>query len=65
MEWLDVRHPEYVDRLGDLVAKGRIEIVGGAFELVEDEHGSLVGSQRLECFLDPLEGLSSLGLLTG
>jgi alpha-amylase len=31
MEWLDDRHPEYVDRLGDLVAKGRIEIVGGAF----------------------------------
>lgn len=31
MEWLDANHAEYVDRLGDLVAKGRIEIVGGAY----------------------------------
>ncbi|MCC6493649.1 MAG: DUF1926 domain-containing protein [Pirellulales bacterium] len=31
MEWLDARHPEYVDRLGHLVATGKIEIVGGAF----------------------------------
>jgi alpha-amylase len=31
MEWLAVRHPEYVDRLAALVAAGRIEIVGGAF----------------------------------
>ena len=31
MEWLDARHPEYVDRLGGLVAMGRIEIVGGPF----------------------------------
>ncbi len=31
MEWLDAHHPEYVDRLADLVAKGRIEIVGGAY----------------------------------
>lgn len=31
MEWLDDRHPEYVDRLGSLVATGRIEIIGGAF----------------------------------
>ncbi len=31
MEWLDVHHPEYVDRLADLVAEGRIEMVGGAF----------------------------------
>jgi 4-alpha-glucanotransferase len=31
MEWLDARHPEYVDRLGGLVAAGRIEIVGGPF----------------------------------
>src|SRR5262245_25867925 len=31
MEWLDDRHPEYVDRLARLVAAGRIEIVGGAF----------------------------------
>lgn len=31
MEWLDARHPEYVDRLASLVAAGRIEIVGGPF----------------------------------
>jgi alpha-amylase len=31
MEWLDGRHPEYVDRLGRLVADGRIEIIGGPF----------------------------------
>ena len=31
MEWLDANHPEYVDRLADLAAAGRIEIIGGAF----------------------------------
>ncbi|MBM4088046.1 MAG: DUF1926 domain-containing protein, partial [Planctomycetes bacterium] len=31
LEWLDDRHPEYVDRLSALVAAGRIEIIGGAF----------------------------------
>ncbi|MCO6457625.1 MAG: DUF1926 domain-containing protein [Pirellulaceae bacterium] len=31
MEWLDEHHPEYLDRLGALVAAGRVEIVGGAF----------------------------------
>jgi len=31
IEWLDARHPEYLDRLAELCAKGRIEIVGGAF----------------------------------
>jgi alpha-amylase len=31
MEWLDANHPDYVDRLGGLVASGRIEIVGGAY----------------------------------
>ena len=31
MEWLDAAHPEYVDRLAALVAKGRLEIVGGAY----------------------------------
>ncbi len=31
MEWLDQRHPDYLDRLAELVATGRIEIVGGAF----------------------------------
>ncbi|MEI8375289.1 MAG: alpha-amylase, partial [Planctomycetota bacterium] len=31
MEWLDAAHPEYVDRLAELAAKGRIEIIGGAF----------------------------------
>ncbi len=31
MEWLDACHPDYVDRLADLVARGRLEIIGGAF----------------------------------
>jgi 4-alpha-glucanotransferase len=31
MEWMDQRHPEYLDRLAKLVADGRIEIIGGAF----------------------------------
>ncbi|MEM7453030.1 MAG: alpha-amylase/4-alpha-glucanotransferase domain-containing protein [Planctomycetota bacterium] len=31
MKWLDERHPEYLDRLAQLVAHGRVEIVGGAF----------------------------------
>jgi alpha-amylase len=31
MEWLDANHPEYVDRLAELVAQGRIEIIGGPF----------------------------------
>ncbi len=31
MEWLDERHPDYLDRLAGLVAAGRIEILGGPF----------------------------------
>jgi hypothetical protein len=31
MEWLTANHPGYVDRLAELVAQGRIEILGGAF----------------------------------
>jgi hypothetical protein len=31
MEWLDERHPEYVDRLSQLVSRGRIEILGGPY----------------------------------
>lgn len=31
MEWLDARHPEYVDQLAELVAENRIEIIGGAY----------------------------------
>lgn len=31
MEWLDVNHGEYLDRLARLVAAGRMEIIGGAF----------------------------------
>ncbi|MFP6694024.1 MAG: alpha-amylase, partial [Pirellulales bacterium] len=31
MEWLDEKHPEYLERLRFLVSSGRIEIVGGAF----------------------------------
>jgi alpha-amylase len=32
MQWLDVNHPEYVDRLRQLVAEGRLEIIGGPLE---------------------------------
>lgn len=31
MEWLDAKHPEYVDRLAGLVSAGRLEIIGGAY----------------------------------
>ncbi len=31
MEWLDQRHPDYLDRVAGLVAQGRIEILGGPF----------------------------------
>ncbi len=31
IEWLAQHHPEYLDRVAELVAAGRIEIVGGAF----------------------------------
>ncbi len=31
MDWLDERHPEYVDRVARLVAAGRVEIVGGPY----------------------------------
>ncbi len=31
MQWLDERHPEYLDRLAALVGYGRIEIIGGAY----------------------------------
>src|SRR5262249_37836212 len=31
MEWIAAQHPEYLDRLGELVADGRVEIIGGAF----------------------------------
>ncbi len=31
IQWLDQNHPEYLDRLANLVAAGRIEIIGGAF----------------------------------
>ncbi|HXT60440.1 MAG TPA: alpha-amylase/4-alpha-glucanotransferase domain-containing protein [Pirellulales bacterium] len=31
MEWLAAAHPEYLDRLAELVAAGKIEILGGAF----------------------------------
>lgn len=30
-EWLEEKHPEYFDRVAELVAAGRIEIVGGAY----------------------------------
>jgi alpha-amylase len=31
IEWLDAHHPEYLDRLANLVAAGRLEILGGPF----------------------------------
>lgn len=31
MEWLEERHPEYVDRLAALVGKNRLEIIGGPY----------------------------------
>lgn len=31
MEWLDQNHPEYLDRIANLTAAGRIEILGGPF----------------------------------
>lgn len=31
IEWLDAKHPEYLDRVRALVAEGRIEVVGGPF----------------------------------
>jgi len=31
MEWLHANHPDYVVRLAELVAQGRIELLGGAF----------------------------------
>ena len=31
MEWIDDRHPEYVDRLAKLAGAGRVEVIGGAY----------------------------------
>jgi alpha-amylase len=31
IEWLSTNHPDYLERLADLVARGRLEILGGAF----------------------------------
>jgi alpha-amylase len=31
IEWLDAAHPEYLDRLANLVTAARVEILGGAF----------------------------------
>jgi alpha-amylase len=31
VDWLELHHPDYLDRLASLVAAGRIEILGGAF----------------------------------
>jgi alpha-amylase/alpha-mannosidase (GH57 family) len=31
MQWLQEKHPEYLNRLGQLVEAGRVEIIGGAF----------------------------------
>ena len=31
MNWLDANHSEYLDRVADLVAAGRVEIIGGPY----------------------------------
>ena len=31
IEWLAERHPEYLDRVAEMVSEGRIEIIGGPF----------------------------------
>ena len=31
IEWLDANHPDYLDRLSELVARKQVEIIGGAF----------------------------------
>ena len=31
LEWLEARHPEYIDRVRKMVASSQIEIIGGAF----------------------------------
>ena len=31
MEWLNQKHPEYIDRLGQMVSQQRVEIIGGPF----------------------------------
>lgn len=31
LEWLEIAHPEYINRLRAMVARGQVEIVGGAF----------------------------------
>jgi len=30
-EWLEAYHPEYLDRVGELARRGRVEIIGGAY----------------------------------
>jgi len=31
LEWLDVNHPEFMEELGKLAARGQVEIIGGGF----------------------------------
>lgn len=31
LEWLEVQHPEYIERLRQMVAAGQVEIIGGAY----------------------------------
>jgi alpha-amylase len=31
LEWLAERHPEYIDQIGGLAARGQVELVGGGF----------------------------------
>ena len=31
LDWLGSAHPEYLDRVGELVSRGQIELLGGAY----------------------------------
>lgn len=31
LEWLEAHHPEYIERLVEMVSRGQVEIIGGAF----------------------------------
>ena len=48
MEWLDEHHPEYLDRLAQLVAAGRIEIIGGAVLRADPGDDSVARPRRAD-----------------
>ena len=31
LEWLDIHHPDYLDKIAEMVERGQVEMVGGAF----------------------------------